>query len=136
MAKLNVKLLNRIKRHIVAEPKRYNQGNWGERITGSDAPDCGTRGCIAGWAVFLSVQPRNWKRWIDRTWEYDGIDHNPIFVRAMKLLRLSEPEANCLFANQNQKYSRGVRGVREACKKIDALIASRRANGGSKSEHT
>lgn len=47
---MNVRLLRRVAKHIVEEPRRYNQGSWCDRS--NDAP-CGTMACIAGWAVIL-----------------------------------------------------------------------------------
>lgn len=72
---MNVKLLRRIKRHILAEPKRLRMSTWlatrndwtvlkGKFIfshvsewgePGSQpVPKCGTVGCISGWARVLS----------------------------------------------------------------------------------
>jgi hypothetical protein len=57
---MNVKLLRRIQKHILAEPKRLDMGNF--IVRKSDGlgslvrfPKCGTVGCIAGWAVTLST---------------------------------------------------------------------------------
>jgi len=63
---MNVKLLRRIKKHILAEPKRFAMGFWVRRkedsddgkvhdysYTGSYAR-CGTAACIGGWAMILS----------------------------------------------------------------------------------
>lgn len=55
--KLNVRLLRRIKRHILEEPRRLNMYGFGYKIHGTPSPDeppCGTVGCIAGWAIWLS----------------------------------------------------------------------------------
>lgn len=55
---MNVKLLRKVKDHILEEPKRLfmpcilvedTRGFDKDRI-----PPCGTMGCIAGWACFLS----------------------------------------------------------------------------------
>lgn len=62
--KLNVKLLRRIKRHILEEPKRFvmrlqfRRSFPGNVIFGDDyknhvVPECGTVACIAGWALLL-----------------------------------------------------------------------------------
>lgn len=124
--KLNVKLLQRIKKHLRAEPKRYDQGTYGDEVFGRGAPVCGTKGCIAGWAVFLSMTQSRWKFWIKR--DRLSVDWPPpIALRARKLLGLSSLEAKRLFSVDNQKYWTGKLGVREACAKIDKLIAERRA---------
>jgi hypothetical protein len=55
---MNVKLLRKIQKHILEEPRRLDMdvvlvkdidpASW------RDAPPCGTVGCIAGWACALS----------------------------------------------------------------------------------
>jgi hypothetical protein len=78
---MNVKLLRRIQKHILAEPQRLLmaegivQGNPGEAKSGWFGPsgepaqiilpNCGTAGCIAGWACILETKdkanlPRIW----------------------------------------------------------------------------
>lgn len=63
--KLNVKLLRRIKRHILAEPRRFTMrtleehGRPGEFYiadngTNETFPECGTAACIAGWTNHFS----------------------------------------------------------------------------------
>lgn len=63
-SKLNVRLLRRIKRNFLNEPKRLFMGGYiyhgapGKRFIGDNGkqyfPKCGTVGCIAGWACLLS----------------------------------------------------------------------------------
>lgn len=56
--KLNVKLLRRIQKHILEEPRRLDMGNWKRtNMDGLHAPPCGTTACIAGWALTLSGKP-------------------------------------------------------------------------------
>jgi hypothetical protein len=58
--KLNVRLLRRIQKHIMAEPKRYDQNVWIKEVDPNVDPyypPCGTMACIAGWAQILSAQP-------------------------------------------------------------------------------
>ena len=50
---VNVELLQRIKQHILQEPKRLQMNIWRNRFSGTNAPSCGTIACIAGWAVEL-----------------------------------------------------------------------------------
>lgn len=62
--KLNVKLLRKIQKHILAEPKRFIMGWWNEKSSPgeplndfemcSTIPKCGTAACIGGWALILS----------------------------------------------------------------------------------
>lgn len=53
-------LLEEIKQIIIDDPKRYNQGDWGKHYGGEyvrdhkHLPECGTIGCVAGWAVTLT----------------------------------------------------------------------------------
>ena len=55
MSKLNIKLLQRIKAHILEEPKRYEQATYGAKLLPEEGgPACGTVACLAGWAVVLS----------------------------------------------------------------------------------
>lgn len=67
--KLNVRLLRRVKRHILEEPRRLLMAQVAVRKLGdndvialSDVPNqrfapCGTAACIAGWALILSNKP-------------------------------------------------------------------------------
>lgn len=107
---MNVKLLKRVRRHILAEPKRLcmatglmlkkgNVGNTGIKIT--KMPSCGTVACIAGWAVLLSQETRKWKvRKIARTLtEKNGREKNwtSLSYKAKTLLELTNTEAAELF---------------------------------------
>lgn len=51
---MNVKLLRKVKKHILEEPKRLNMDFYGSAYC-NDAPACGTVGCIAGWSALLSL---------------------------------------------------------------------------------
>jgi hypothetical protein len=89
---MNVKLLRRIQKHILAEPKRFRMLDWIEKQTATDPtyiaddservsfPKCGTVACIGGWAVLLS------KKKPSRT-HYEGF-------RAAKLLGLNRPHGH------------------------------------------
>lgn len=65
MQKMNVRLLRKVKRHILDEPRRYDQN--GILSTGLEpstiyrqgerqwrVPSCGTVACIGGWAFILA----------------------------------------------------------------------------------
>jgi hypothetical protein len=96
MAKINVKLLRRIQKHILAEPRRYNQNATiikaepGAKVRpdrGEDVnivPACGTVACIGGWADILGAA-RGAKI---REFSFD---------RARKLLGLDEDQGIRLF---------------------------------------
>jgi hypothetical protein len=49
-----IKLLRRVKKHILAEPKRLQMGAWGYRTSETQ---CGTAACIGGWAAILNKLP-------------------------------------------------------------------------------
>lgn len=67
---LNMELFKKIKKHILARPSRLRMDTWVRRGNPKDTiynhmpgygepenfklPDCGTVGCIAGWAVLLA----------------------------------------------------------------------------------
>lgn len=48
---MNVKLLRKVKRHILEEPKRFDMDY---ALRRSAESPCGTVGCIAGWAAILN----------------------------------------------------------------------------------
>ena len=94
MAKRNVvgakgaRLLRKVAKHILEEPKRLNMMRFINRkgdgwpIYG-EYPECGTMGCIAGWAVALSTD--------------ELVKYNDIQDRAAKLLGLNPAQQNVLF---------------------------------------
>jgi hypothetical protein len=60
---MNVRLLRRVAKHILEEPKRLDMEKIAENVEGRDSPPCGTVGCIAGWACMLtgsSVKRADW----------------------------------------------------------------------------
>ena len=94
---MNVKLLRKVKKHILEEPKRLKMWSWivlrskySRRVERSDSVGgdrpfarCGTAACIAGWACILSKQ-------------------NPVGVveihnAAIELLGLTQVQAHKLF---------------------------------------
>jgi hypothetical protein len=63
-----VRLLRRVEKHILAEPKRYVQGTWGRL---DNTSPCGTTACIAGWIDVLNQSERKptksfLKRWASK----------------------------------------------------------------------
>lgn len=67
---MNVRLLNKIKKHILEEPNRLAMGTWiergkpGKELETNDGgyqkfAKCGTAACIAGWACLLSKDYKN-----------------------------------------------------------------------------
>jgi hypothetical protein len=51
--RINVELLGRVRDHILEDTRRFNMDRYVNVAYGTDAPHCGTIGCIAGWAVML-----------------------------------------------------------------------------------
>lgn len=78
---MNIKLLNEVKRAILAHPTQVNMDSWfnsfGPRSV--KPKGCGTAGCIAGWALYLDAKKKNkpltlqdvWAHW-NRTREYES----------------------------------------------------------------
>lgn len=88
---MNTRLLRKVQRHILEEPKRYDQDRWlirGDEATihlePNDVPACKTVGCIAGWVCVLGKS-------IPKLAYNSGI-------RAKKLLGLTTGQADRLFA--------------------------------------
>lgn len=82
---MNVKLLRKVKRHILAVPRRFvmsevimreeNDGpiNW---LNEKPFPDCGTAACVAGWACLLANEgtvPENATASMDEARELLGL---------------------------------------------------------------
>ena len=92
---LNVKLLRKIKRHILAKPRRLHMSWWavhkdeeGSTYNGDSGrrekfEECGTAACIAGWACILSG--------IERPTTDDVVNETP------KILGLDFSDLNPLF---------------------------------------
>jgi hypothetical protein len=51
---MNVKLLRKIKKHILAYPKTFAMSFWQEPRRVSESRPCGTAACIGGWAKLLT----------------------------------------------------------------------------------
>lgn len=88
---MNVRLLRKIQKHILAEPKRYNQNVTIEtdqdeiRDVNGGVPKCGTMACIGGWAYILSrVRPN-----LDFTFDHLG--------KARRELKITDEQADRLF---------------------------------------
>jgi hypothetical protein len=103
---MNVKLLRKIQRHILAEPKRYAQDTVITRGKAGDIfgveyevgrhlfPECGTVACLGGWAELLSKDQR--PRGVS-TLEF-----------ARKILGLTEDESARLFSGINEEMYIGI----------------------------
>lgn len=97
---MNVKLLRKIKRHILAEPLRFMMATWIRRkfrgfgsFTGDGGKrqgfaECGTAACIGGWAVILSKISDS---------DINMHSGSDIMSKASALLELSSSQAPRLF---------------------------------------
>jgi hypothetical protein len=60
---MNVELLQKVKAHVLEEPRRVFMGAWclqdvHIRLNGLQVPDCNTIACISGWSAQLYNQDR------------------------------------------------------------------------------
>jgi len=124
---MNVKLLRKIQKAILKEPRRFEMGEWGMRLELGDVPDrhmppCKTLACIAGHADLLT-HPRLFQRAVNDD------DHNAIRVRAQEQLGLTDRQAEILFTEWDDAYDKlttPLQRARWAVKRIDKFI---RTNG-------
>jgi len=133
---MNVKLLRKIQKHILAEPRRLNMSHWA--APSHDAP-CGTMACIAGWAVILTKRrgAEKFRRVAERLGiglfpDPKRITLNPSTVAA-KALRLDLDQKEKLFHtygwpwNFREKYLNAENPrirARAASDRIDHFIAT------------
>lgn len=94
---MNIKLLRKVQKHILAEPRRLNMNRFGELLDedtlaelGKFAPPCHTQACIGGTACWIE-RPRIFNRLLKEDEETE------IAHRAQKLLGLTSDEADRLF---------------------------------------
>lgn len=131
--KLNVKLLRRIQKHILEEPKRLqmrylflrqrNSRTFCADVSGQPFAPCGTAACIAGWAMLLSgIRPYD----IDA-----GTDNQNDAAIAERLLGLPEDFWPRLFVESSwpKPFRAGYRTAKSpkqrakvAAARIDCLI--------------
>lgn len=95
--KMNVKLLRKVKRHILEEPKRLDMNTFVSRRMSwrpeEERPECGTVACVAGWAVLLDRidKGKGLPRRVDNSF------YMRVALNAGALLGLSYEESNRLF---------------------------------------
>ncbi len=114
---INVKLLEQISEHVLAEPRRVNMDIWLDTNKIKYEHKCHTVGCIAGWAVALKGTKEERK------------NHFYFAVKnaAMRLLRLREGDADELFLPDNwpTKYITKLRDYDEGTKGYAKVVAAR-----------
>lgn len=80
---INKTLLRKVRNHILAEPRRYDQGEVASEVSRRKSP-CGTRACIGGWADILE--------------DDDVKDLSDVSLgRAQKKLGFTDEQANIVF---------------------------------------
>jgi hypothetical protein len=95
--RLNVKLLDKVLKHVSAKPERFDMGSW---VHWSSYAPCGTAACIAGWTVILAAgnTKKNRREFVEKADELrGGADRNFFFKKARKILGLTFQEAKSLF---------------------------------------
>ena len=99
---MNTALLRKVARHITAEPKRLDMGEWATACRGRRAPSCGIVGCIGGWACILSAKGKTMRKRFDVAYEKVEEAWGPDFGEmARRALRLDEDQRNRLFFVDN-----------------------------------
>lgn len=113
MSKLNIELLEEVKKHILKNPKHFDMEE-----TLAVLPDCGTVGCIAGTICILRPQDCE-REYPGRNWRYFALSPDEqkeggsraawpsVECMAAKLLGITEDEAHELFYVNawNEDYS-------------------------------
>lgn len=97
LKKKTIELLKKVKKHILAEPRRLDMDTMGEE---SDEAPCGTVACIGGWACVLNYKrPRIYYDFCG--YLYVG-NEMASWERARRILDLSEEEAELLFTEPKE----------------------------------
>lgn len=114
-----VKMLRRVKNHILREPKRLNMRRFAyNSIRGRMSPSCGTVGCIAGWTCLLDYVDKHGKlpeKSVDSLegyWNYFG--------KACRVLGMRDSRLSDLF----YRYPY-IRGLKHGTKPYAKAVASR-----------
>lgn len=56
---MSKRLLRRVARHILEEPRRFDMGDWAyDHPKSEGGPACNTTACIAGWSLLLKQEPK------------------------------------------------------------------------------
>jgi len=119
---MNVKLLRKVKKHILENPKRLFMGRWIKRKSETPYlsfgegkkrpfPPCGTAACIAGWTCILS--------------KHQISDNQSTGELATNLLDINELQASRLFGPHAwpSKYQAGIKD--NGTKKTAKIAAAR-----------
>lgn len=137
-SKLNVKLLRRIKRHILAEPKRFlmtctvlkarSQAEWKHELdmkSADDAskvrPPCGTAACIAGWAgLFTNCRYQGYSL-LNHAARVLGVEQTPSWAGHTLFSSCAWPHP---FASRYIQAKSPARRAKIAAERIEHLITT------------
>lgn len=138
---LNVELLERVKAHILEEPRRFEMASWAEH---SDDAPCGTAACIAGWALILekgarllddgvTLLYRNNRRILSEGNDAARLLGIDIKI-AMELFSVSRWPSDLEYEYLDLEYDDSLEGRQAkaeiAARRIDRFIAEHSAQGG------
>ena len=123
--KINVRLLRRIQKQILKEPRQFQMAAWFTTLGVDDIPNCGTAACIGGWAMALK-----------RNWNPKTADERTVheYSDAKKALGLDDIKGGRLFIfgewpQQYQRVGKHKAGTkafaRQAVRRIDHFIKTR-----------
>lgn len=128
-------LLDRVAEHILAEPKRYDQGTWGRgpkevraEIAPKDRPACNTQACRAGWIVALHDGLPSFQRRLRRS-IYSVADRaNEIlgFEDEDATSDLFDEDAVCWKTNQQDYAEEGAQGIRDFMEEHETHLKTRK----------
>lgn len=120
---MNVDLLEKVKAHILEEPKRFDMALF---ISTPDDklfayPKCGTVACIAGWACTLSgiKEPANWESAGRHVLELNPGESDRLFY--------DESWPDEYFDEYHAQKEQSSGRAEAACKRIDHFIATKGA---------
>ena len=113
--KMNVRLLRKIRKHILENPKRLDMGVFLFREKTHPHyykyPECGTVGCLAGWACVLSKEA--------------DVPIAQLEDRAKKLLGLTPRQAGKLFYTIPSFKAQSQSLANAVARQIDTFIATK-----------
>ena len=139
---MNVELLEKVKRHILEEPRRVEMC---EALGPSRKAPCGTIGCLAGWGLVVDDPDYEAaiRKWGLAPWGYDwqmpvGLDpedeeRESVFWSAARKYELTERQARRLFhvecwpegwAEELDEAGRPEEYAAVVVARVDAFIAS------------
>lgn len=130
---MNVKLLRKVQKAILAHPDQFSMYEWFPPYldNGAIAGGCGTAACVAGWAVHCKRRGKTLKKTKELTRKKN------INSAAQKALGLTDLQASSLFHLDNwpirfqERWDACLKANRTivdvACQRIDHFIATKGA---------